>query len=70
MAIGPLLHNQVICYVSYSPIFLKSEPSISGYILAPLAVSSEHQKKGVGSNLIKSGTNTVTKDGAGVLLIY
>jgi len=62
--------NQVIGYVSYSPIFLKSDSSISGYILAPLAVSLEHQKQGVGSNLIKSGIDLLTKDGAGVLLVY
>ena len=59
--------NQVIGYVSYSPIFLKSDSSISGYILAPLAVSPEHQKQGVGSNLIKSGIDMLTKDGVGVL---
>ena len=64
------LDNQVIGYVSYSPIFLKSESSISGYILAPLAVSPEHQKQGVGSNLIKSGIDMLTKDGVGVLLVY
>jgi putative acetyltransferase len=62
--------NQVIGYVSYSPIFLKSDSSICGYILAPLAVSSEHQKQGVGSNLIKSGIDMLTKDGANVLLVY
>jgi len=64
------LDNQVIGYVSYSPIFLKSESSISGYILAPLAVSPEHQKQGVGSNLINAGIEMLTKDGAGVLLVY
>src|SRR6056300_348074 len=62
--------NQVIGYVSYSPIFLKSDSSIVGYILAPLAVSPEHQKQGVGSNLIKSGIDMLTKDGADVLLVY
>jgi len=62
--------NQVIGYVSFSPIFLKSDPRISGYILAPLAVSPENQKQGVGSNLIKSGINMLTKDGVGVLLVY
>jgi len=62
--------NQVIGYVSFSPIFLKSDSSIVGYILAPLAVSPEHQKKGVGSNLIKSGIDMLTKDGVGVLLVY
>ena len=62
--------NQVIGYVSYSPIFLKSDTGISGYILAPLAVSPEHQKQGVGSNLINAGIDMLTKDGVGVLLVY
>ena len=62
--------NQVIGYVSFSPIFLKSDSSISGYILAPLAVSPEHQKQGVGSNLINAGIEMLTKDGIGVLLVY
>ena len=31
--------GQVVGYVSYSLIFLRSDASISGYILAPLAVS-------------------------------
>src|SRR6056300_943211 len=62
--------NQVIGYVSFSPILLKSNSSISGYILAPLAISPEHQKQGVGSNLIKSGIDMLTKDDANVLLVY
>lgn len=64
------VHNQVIGYVSYSPIFLKSSSGISGYILAPLAVSPVHQKQGIGSNLIKSGIDMLTKEGVGVLLVY
>ena len=62
--------NEMIGYVSFSPIFLKSDSSISGYILAPLAISPEHQKQGIGSSLIKSGINILTQDGAGVLLVY
>ena len=62
--------NQVIGYVSFSPIFLKSDTNIIGYILAPLAVSPEHQKQGVGSNLINAGIDMLTKDDAGVLLVY
>ena len=62
--------NQVIGYVSYSPIFLKSDSSISGYILAPLAVAPKHQKKWIGSNLIKSGIDMLTENGVGVVLVY
>ena len=54
----------------FSPIFLKSNSSIVGYILAPLAISPEHQKQGVGSNLIDAGTDMLTKDGVNVLLVY
>ena len=63
-------NESVIGYVSYSPIFLKSDTSISGYILAPLAVSPEHQKQGVGSTLIKSGIDMLIKERADVLLVY
>ena len=62
--------DQVIGYVSYSPIFLKSDTHISGYILAPLAVSPEHQTQGVGTNLIKRGMDMLTEDGVDVLLVY
>ena len=64
------VENQVIGYVSYSPIYIKSDPSISGYILAPLAISPEHQKTGVGSNLINAGIDMLTKDGVSVLMVY
>ena len=64
------LDNRVIGYVFYSQIFLKPGTSISGYILSPLAVSPEHQKQGVGSNLIKSGIEMLTKNGVDVLLVY
>ena len=62
--------NQVIGYVSFSPIFLKSTKNISGYILSPLAVSIEQQKQGVGTNLINAGINMLTEDGVGALLVY
>jgi putative acetyltransferase len=64
------VNNQVIGYVTYSPIFLKSASGTSGYILAPLAVSPEHQKQGVGSILIKWGIDMLTKEGTDVLLVY
>jgi len=62
--------HQVIGYVCYSPIFLKSTSGTSGYILSPLAVSPEHQNQGIGSILIKSGIDMLTKDGADILLVY
>ncbi len=62
--------DQVIAYVSYSPIFLKSDSKINGYILAPLAVSPDHQHKGVGSKLINAGIEMLSRDEVDVLLVY
>ena len=62
--------NQIVGYVSYSPIFLRTDPSMVGYILAPLAVAPKHQKKGVGAKLIKNGIDRLTRDGADCLLVY
>ena len=33
-------------------------------------MSPKHQKQGVGSNLIKSGIDLLTEEGAGILLVY
>ena len=56
--------------MAFSPIFLKSASGISGYILAPLAVSPQHQQQGVGSQLVRRGINVLTKEGGDVLLVY
>lgn len=56
--------------MSYSPISCHSDSKISGYILAPLAVSLAYQKQGVGSHLIKSGIDVLIQDGADVILVY
>lgn len=64
------IDNQVIGYVAYSPICLEAGASMTGYILAPLAVSPEHQHGGVGSSLIKRGIEILSKEGADVLLAY
>jgi len=64
------VNERIIGYVSYSPIFLKSDTGISGYILAPLAVSPQHQKQGVGSQLVERVIDVLTKEGVDVLLVY
>ena len=64
------VENQVIGFVCFSPIFLKSDTSISGYILAPLAVSPEHLNQCVSSSFIKSGIDILAKDGARILVVY
>ena len=64
------IDNQAIGYVAYSPICLEAGASMIGYILAPLAVSPEHQHGGVGSSLVKRGIEILSKEGVDVLLVY
>ena len=64
------VNERAIGYVAFSPVFLKYASGISGYILAPLAVSPQHQKQGVGSQLVRSGIDVLTKEGGDILLVY
>lgn len=61
---------RVIAYVSYSPVFVKSDFDIRGYILSPLAVFPEHQKQGIGSKLVDTGNRALAEDGCEFLLVY
>lgn len=61
--------REVIGYVSFSPIFMESN-NLSGYLLAPLAVSPKYQKMGIGTNLFNTGIKTLIKDNVDVLLVY
>lgn len=64
------IDNQAIGYVAYSPIYPEAGASLTGYILSPLAVSPEHQHGGVGSSLVKSGIEILSKATVDVLLVY
>ena len=62
--------HRVVGYGACTPIFFRPDTCICGYILAPLAVLPNHQKRGVGSNLIRTATDRLAKDGVDVLLVY
>lgn len=64
------INHHIVGYVSYSPIFLGTNANLSGYILAPLAISPEYQRQGVGASLIRSGVDMLVEDQVDVLLVY
>ena len=64
------IDSKIIGYVSFSPIFFKLNTNISGYILSPLAVSSNNQKQGIGTKIVNFGINELIKKGVHVLLVY
>jgi len=47
--------NKVIGHISFSPVKLNHKNELKIIGLAPMAVTSQYQKQGIGSELIKSG---------------
>ena len=62
--------GEVVGHVAFSPVFDAEDQACLGYILAPLAVRADCQKKGVGSALVKHGIDQLNQAGTGVVLVY
>lgn len=62
--------GDIVGHVAFSPLTFHDDPDLQGYILAPLAVKPEHQRRHVGSSLIESGMQQLSDIGADVVLVY
>jgi len=60
----------VVGHIAFSPVTVDNNKSWNGYILAPLGVKPEYQKRQIGSKLIKSGMERLSKMGVNVLFVY
>jgi putative acetyltransferase len=60
----------VVAHVAFSPVRMRETQEFIGYILAPLAVSPDHQKRSIGSCLIKSGIERLAETGPDILFVY
>lgn len=60
----------VVGHIAFSPVSVESNEKWKGYILAPLGVKPEYQKRQVGSKLIESGIERITKKGVNALFVY
>jgi len=60
----------VVGHVAFSPVTINDNKSWKGYILAPLGVKPEYQKRQIGSKLIGSGMEQLSKMGVNVLFVY
>jgi len=62
--------NQIIGNVIFSSVKIEGGEGVSAYILAPLAVSTFAQNKGIGTRLINKGLETLKQRGAEIVLVY
>jgi len=63
-------NNEIVGFISFSPIFFNEDINISGYILAPLAVLPTFQNQGVATELINTGMKILKKDNLDFLFVY
>jgi putative acetyltransferase len=60
--------SEIIGNIIFSEV--KFNHNFKGFILAPLAVLPDHQKKGIGANLINYGLKHLTSYGTNFVLVY
>jgi len=60
----------VVGHIAFSPVTINSNKSWKGYILAPLGIKPDYQKRQIGSKLIESGMDRLSKMGVNVLFVY
>jgi putative acetyltransferase len=60
----------VVGHVAFSPVTIGNTKTFQGYILAPLAVKPDHQKRRVGSQLVEVGIQRLSGMGAGIIFVY
>jgi len=60
----------VVGHVAFSPVIIDNNENLQGYILAPLGVKPDYQKRRIGSKLIESGMQQLLKTGVNILFVY
>ena len=60
----------VVGHVAFSPVTIDNNENLQGYILAPLGVKPDYQKRRIGSKLIESGMQQLLKMGVNTLFVY
>ncbi len=63
-------NNEIIGNIIFSPVNIEGIKGISAYILAPLAVKIDNQRKGIGTKLINQGIETLKNRGVDIVLVY
>lgn len=62
--------GDVVGHVAFSPVTIGTDENCQGYILAPLAVKPDHQKRRIGSELIEHGMQQLSNRGVDILFVY
>jgi len=64
------IDGTVVGHIAFSPVTVANNEKWKGYILAPLGVKPEFQKRRIGAKLIVSGIKRVSEKGVNALFVY
>ena len=60
----------VVGHAAFSPVTFDHDENLQGYILGPLGVKPDYQKRRIGSGLVASGMDRLSKLGVNILFVY
>ena len=62
--------STVVGHIAFSPVTIDNNENLQGYILVPLGVKPDYQKRHIGSKLIENGMQQLLKMGVNILFVY
>jgi len=60
----------IVGHIAFSPVTIDNNDNFQGYILAPLGVKPDYQKRHIGSKLIEYGMQQLSIMGVNVVFVY
>lgn len=67
---GDAIKNQIVGHIVFSRMWIDTAVgAVSAVALAPIAVLPEHQRKGIGGNLIRTGLNRLRERGEQIVFV-
>jgi len=65
-----IIEGAVIGHAAFSPVKIDNNENFQGYILAPIGVNPDYQKRRIGSQLIEHGLQQLSVKGVNVVFVY
>ncbi len=62
--------DSIVGHLAFSPVVIDDNDNCQAYILAPLAVNSDYQKRRIGSALIEYGIEQLSAMGVNIVFVY
>jgi len=61
--------ENIVGHIMFSPVYLSDHPDTKIMGLAPMVVASQHQRKGIGSELVRAGLERCEELGYGAVVV-